>query len=176
VRCLFGHGARGTRQVVLTSSELAGSLSEMFSVDMSGLSVMLRGNHAGTGSAFVTVHGASLGLVAFTAMARLGQTGCGGTEWESETSVRCLVGHGAQGTRRVTVTAGERGGSMSEVFSMDMSGLSMMRRGNHAGTGSTSVTVHGASLGLVALTTLGRIGHTGCEGTEWESRRRCGAW
>ena len=40
-----------------------------------------------------------LGLVAYTAMGREGQTGCEGTEWESETSVRCLVGQelGARG-------------------------------------------------------------------------------
>ena len=59
-----------------------------------GMSVMRRQNRAGTGSASVTVHGAGLGLVAFTALGRVGQTGCEGTEWESETSVRCLVGQG----------------------------------------------------------------------------------
>ena len=72
---------------------------------------MTRGNRAGTGSASVTVHGASMGLVAYTAMGRVGQTGCEGTEWESETSVRCMVGHGARGTRRVVMTAGERAGA-----------------------------------------------------------------
>eukprot|EP00961_Rhodomonas_salina_P282150 3812668-Rhodomonas_salina.2 len=33
---------------------------------------------------------------------REGHTGCEGTEWESETSVRCLVGGGARGTLRVS--------------------------------------------------------------------------
>ena len=74
--------------------------------------VMRRVNSAGTGSASVTVHGAGLGLVMLTAMGRSGHTGCEGTEWESETSVRCLMGHGARGTRRVAMTAGERSGSM----------------------------------------------------------------
>eukprot|EP00001_Collodictyon_triciliatum_P158170 27748_6 len=74
------------------------------------VSMVRRQNRAGTGSASVTVHGASMGLVALTAMVRSGQTGCEGTEWESETSVRCLVGHGARGTRRVVMTTGERGG------------------------------------------------------------------
>ena len=85
-------------------------------MDASSVSLARRLNHAGTGSASVprTVHGSSLGLVAFTALGRVGQTGCEGTEWESETSVRCLVGHGVRGTLRVTVAAGERGGSMLE--------------------------------------------------------------
>ena len=68
----------------------------------------LDGNRGGTGSASVTVHGSSLGLVAFTALGRMGQTGCEGTEWESETSVRCRVGQGIRGTRRVAMTAGYR--------------------------------------------------------------------
>ena len=61
------------------------------------MSVMRRSNRAGTGSASVTVHGARLGLVAYTALGRVGQTGCEGTEWESETSVRCLVRTGLGG-------------------------------------------------------------------------------
>merc|ERR1719238_1386580 len=133
------------------------------------MSVIEGYNRAGTGSGSVTVHGAGLGLVALTAMVRSGQTGCEGTEWESETSVRCLVGHGAGGTRRVTMTAGERSGSMSEGYSVDVGSMSVMRRENSAGTGSGSVTVHGAGLGLVAHTAMVRSGQTGCEGTEWES-------
>jgi hypothetical protein len=74
-----------------------GSMSEGYSVEAASMSVMLRGNRGGTGSASVTVHGSSLGLVALTALGRMGQTGCEGTEWESETSVRCLVGRGDPG-------------------------------------------------------------------------------
>ena len=73
-----------------------------------------------------------LGLVAYTAMGREGQTGCEATEWESETSVRCLVGQGARGTRRVVMTAGERGGSMTEGCSWTWQ-LSMRARSNVAG-------------------------------------------
>jgi hypothetical protein len=85
-----------------------------------GLSVMRRQNRAGTGSASVTVHGASMGLVTHTGRAREGHTGCEATEWESETSVRCLVTHGARGTRRVTMTVGERGGSVTQGWSVDV--------------------------------------------------------
>ena len=141
-------------------------MSEGYSVEAASMSVMRRGYHGGTGSASMTVHGSSLGLVGFTAMGRVGETGCEGTEWESETSVRCLVGHGARGTRRVAMTAGDRSGSMSGAYSSDMTGASVMSRGNRAGTGSASVTVHGSGLGLVSLTAMGRMGQTGCEGTE----------
>ena len=169
VRCLVGHGARGTRRVVMTAGDGSGSMSGAYSFDMTGTSMMSRGNRAGTGSASVTVHGAGLGLVSLTAMGRMGETGCEGTEWESESSVRCLVGHGSGETRRLTLTAGTLSGSMSEAISLDTGSLSVMRRANHGGSGTASVTVHGSGLGSAALTTLGRVGETGCEGTEWES-------
>ena len=134
-----------------------------------GLSMVRRSNRAGTGSASVTVHGASMGLVAYTGKAREGQTGCEATEWESETSMRC---HG--GTRSSGHTTGGDDGrgaraSVTQSWSTDMAGLSMVRRSNRAGTGSASVTVHGASMGLVAYTGKAREGQTGCEATEWES-------
>ena len=66
-------------------------MTQGWSADVGGLSVMRRQNRAGTGSASVTVHGASMGLVAYTGRAREGHTGCEATEWESETSVRCMV-------------------------------------------------------------------------------------
>ena len=111
VRCLIGHGARGTRRVVMTAGERRGSVTQTWSVDSAALSVMRRRNRAGTGSASITVHGANMGLVAYTGRAREGHTGCETTVWESETSVRCLVGHGVRGTRRVVMTVGEHGGS-----------------------------------------------------------------
>jgi hypothetical protein len=169
VRCLVGHGSRGTRRVTLTAGELSGSMTEALSVDVTGMSVMGRGNAAGTGSAWVTVHGGGLGLQAHTGLVRIGETGCEGTEWESETSVRCLPSSGARGTRRVVMTAGERSGSGSAMYSVDVGGMSVTGRPNGAGTGSASVTVHGSGLGLVLYSALGRMGATGCEGTEWES-------
>eukprot|EP00961_Rhodomonas_salina_P153249 2063369-Rhodomonas_salina.1 len=60
--------------------------------------------------------------------------------------MRCLVGGSVRGTRRVSVTLRQRSASQTALFSADVGGLSVMRRGNSAGTGSTSVTVEGANL------------------------------
>jgi hypothetical protein len=144
-------------------------VTQVWSVDVGALSVMRRQNRVGTGSASVTVHGASMGLVTYTGRAREGHMGCEAKQWESETSVGCLVAHGARGTRRVTRTVGERGGSITQALSADLIALSVMRRQNRAGTGSASVTVHGASMGLVTYTGRAREVHTGCEATQWES-------
>ena len=169
VRCLASLGARGTRRAVMTAGERAGSMSQVWSVDAGRASGTHGVNRVGTGSSSVTVHGSGMGLVSYTGHGREGQTGCEGTDWESETSVRCLATHGARGTRRAVMTVGERAGSVSEGWSTDMGGLSVMRRGNGAGTGSASMTVHGSGMGVVGYTARGREGQTGCEGTEWES-------
>jgi hypothetical protein len=169
VRCLLGHGTGGTRRVVMTAGGRGGSVTQGWSVDLARLSRMRRVNLAGTGSASMTVHGSGMGMVAYTVRGRGGHTGCEGTVWESETSMRCRVGHGAGGTRRMVMTAGGRGGSVTRGWSVDTAGLSRMRRVNHAGTGSASMTVHGSRMGVVAYTTRAREGHTGCEGTVWES-------
>ena len=107
----------------------------------------LGGNNPGTGSASVTMHGSSLGLEACTMMMRSDQTVCEGTEWESETSVRCMVGHGPLGTRHVVMTVGERVGTASMQMSLDASSISIVWQVNMAGTESTSVTVIGAGFG-----------------------------
>ena len=47
---------------------------------------------------------------------------------------------------------------------VDMAGMSVAGRGNRGGTGSASMTVHGASMGLVAYTGKARHGHDGMRG------------
>ena len=69
----------------------------------------------------------------YTLRAREGQTGCEATEWESETAVRCMTGHGGRGTRRVVMTAGERGGSVTEGWTLDVGGA--MKTLGHAFVG-----------------------------------------
>jgi len=143
-------------------------MSEAFSFDLS-LSVMQRANQGSTGSASVSVHGSSLGLVAFTARGRIEQTGCEGTEWESETSVRGLVGQGLRGTGQVMMTAGGRSGSVSAMYSMDVASISVNQASNYAGTAVSSqlLWVGGGGFGFASLVV--RAGGTACEASEWKS-------
>jgi hypothetical protein len=155
--------------VLMTAGERGGSMTQAWSVDDAHMSMLRRSNRLGTGSASVTVQGAGMGLTTYTGHVRAGQTGCEATEWESETAMRCLVGHGVLGTRRVVMTMGERGGSLTQVWSVDAVLMSSLRHINHAGSGSASVTIYGSSMGLVTYTGTAREGQTGCEATEWES-------
>ena len=171
VRCLVSQGGRGTRRVAMTAGERGGSTTQSWSADMGTMSVMGRENGAGAGSASVTVHGAGMGLVAYTGRAREGQTGCEATEWESETSVRCLVSQGGRGTRRGAMTAGERGGSMTQAWSADMGLFSWLGfLANRKSSDFSSVSVLVTAFVLVERSLHVDLGHTGCERTVWQSQ------
>jgi hypothetical protein len=103
---IVGQGTRGTRRVVMTGGERGGSVIQGWSVDSGGVTMVRRQNRTGTGSVSLTVNGTNMGLVSLTEMVWSGHKGFEGTEWESETSVGCLVGQGPRGTRRVVMTVG----------------------------------------------------------------------
>ena len=67
---------------------------------------------------------------------------------------------------RVAMTAGERGGSVTQVFSFNVPGVSKLLWTNRAATGSLMVTVIGTGMGLVSITGKMREGHSACEATE----------
>ena len=58
------------------------------------MSVVRGQNCGGSGSGSVPVEEAEMGVVTYTGKGREEETGCEATEWESETSVRCMVSGG----------------------------------------------------------------------------------
>ena len=169
IKCRTPQGIRGTRVISVTAGIQAGTSTEVFSFDIPSLSSLHPTNKASTGSASVTVQGAGFGLVDYSGGARLGLSACEATDWLSDSSVRCRVSSGVRGTRGVSVTVGERVGSVSEAYSFDAATLSVLRVGNRAATGSASVTVQGAGFGLVDYSGGVRVGLSGCEASEWVS-------
>ena len=113
------------RNLMVTGGERLGTLSDAVTLDLAdvqSLSTLTASNSAGTGSTSLTVHGINLGMMTFTHAAHQ-QTGCEGTEWESETALRCLVSASTFGTRRVTVTGGQQIGSVSEATTIDKASI-----------------------------------------------------
>jgi hypothetical protein len=117
-----------------------------WSADMAGLSRMRGQRRAGTGSASGTVHGSRTRLVDYTRRARVAQTGCEVTAWESKTLVRCLVTPGAQGTRMAVLKAGAWGGSVTQWWSADVAGLSEVQRISTVASGVVLVPVQGTRM------------------------------
>ena len=134
------------------------------------LSSVTRSNAASTGSVSMTVSGSGMGVSDYTGSARVGGTACESSEWESDSSVRCLSAGGVYGTLRVSVTAGGRAGTTTEAASYDVASLSSVKRSNAASTGSVSMTVSGSGMGVSDYTGSARVGGTACETTlGWES-------
>ena len=84
-------------------------MTQEWSIDVPGLpdSMMQAVNRQDTGLASLTVHAAFMGKMAYTSRAWEEHTKYEATDWVSDTSGRCQVGKGVQGSRRAVVTAGE---------------------------------------------------------------------
>ena len=164
VMCMTAAGVFGTRRLAVTvGMRLAGTSTEIASYDVPMLSSVRRSNRAMTGSASITVEGLNFYNEDYTSSIRMGFTAAESTEWESDTSLRARSPQSTlHGTRRLAVTAGQRVGTQTEVFSWDLPSLSSVQMGNRASTGSTSVTIQGHAFSEVGLTFGARIGHTSC--------------
>eukprot|EP00961_Rhodomonas_salina_P004303 58954-Rhodomonas_salina.1 len=153
----------------MTVGEQAGSATASWSVGGGTVSGVAGRNRAGTGSTSVTVLGGGLGQKAYSGMARVGQTGCEGTAWESETSVRCLDASGVRGTGRVVMTVGGVASSVSAALSYDAGAHGAVIGSNGVSTGSVWVSVSGRGLGTDGYSVAGRWGVSGCEASGWVS-------
>ena len=105
---------------VMTAGLCKGTLSLGLSVDVGVVSSLKQTNRAGSSSNSVTVQGSVFGHISFTGMAQAGHTGSEGTDWESETSMKCLVGSGARGSHKVVMTVGQSPASGTSMLSFDL--------------------------------------------------------
>ena len=169
LRCRIGESVKGSKRAVGTiDGRQVGTITQAWSVDLSEMSGMMNMNLGIKVPFAMTMYSASMAMAGYTEKAREGSTGCEGTEWESETSMKCLIlPRNRAGSRRIVMTAGERGGTGSIGVSMDAVGISMTRRSNSAGSGSASVTVHGAGLGFAAFAAMIRGHQVGVRDVEW---------
>ncbi|KAJ1470089.1 hypothetical protein T484DRAFT_1849086 [Baffinella frigidus] len=187
--CKTAGGVFGTLRVAMTAGARVGSVTEAVSYDVpmlgGGLNLTSddmdadenatnattfgRTNSPSTGSVSMTVVGSMFGESDYTAAARLGASACEASEWESDSSVRCLTSTGIRATLRVAVTAVIRAGSVTEGLSFDLPMLDEVIRANAPSTGAVRVTVLGANLAHSAYTAAARFAATACEHSTWES-------
>ena len=127
VRSRTNHGVLGTLRVMLTAGERIGSVNEASKFEIPCPSITTRVNWAGTRSARVTGQESIFVLTTRNTEAiRIMYTACESTEWWSETSVRCRTSHGVRlGTHRVMMTTGERVGTVTEAWSIEIPSISI---------------------------------------------------
>ena len=113
-----------------------------------------------TGSVSLTLQGANFGRIELSPQVSFGGTGCESTHWISDTTLQCLSMYSLGSTESLFLTIGVKRVIVTEAFSTDTAMLSCLWGANVPSTGSTSVTVMGASLGSSAVTQCARLGQT----------------
>ena len=142
---------------------------------MSGLKTLevATANRPGRGTAEIVLYGKGFGPESLSHLGRLGDTGCESTSWMSVSAVSCKLTTKIGTTLQGWLTVGKTSAvaMTSQAYSFDGGSMSIVMEQNRAGTGSMSISLHGANFAMlgVGLTSMARAGHTGCEGTEWVS-------
>eukprot|EP00961_Rhodomonas_salina_P155607 2095655-Rhodomonas_salina.1 len=171
----MGQGAGGSMRVEITVGGVVGSSSAALSYG-GPLTVLASSqvNLAWNGSVGVTVEGSGFGKQDGSARGRVGQTGCEGTSWISESSMVGLAGRGVERSAEYTMTVGQQVGSSTEVVSYDVS-LGSSSVPANVMRGGVLTTLTGGLLGLFDSSVSGAAGGTACEATSWvsESAARC---
>ena len=90
-------------------------------------------------------------------------------DFVSDTSLGCMVVQGFQGSRRATVTAENRSGSVIHAWSTDVPDLSVIQVDNQQATGLVWVTILGTSIGNMVSKGLTPEKCTRFEAMEWVS-------
>ena len=162
--CSLRPGRRAGHDVVVSISRQVGSFTEAFIYDGPALSSSLPANAPLSGRVSFTVTGKNLGVTDYSQKLRVGGTACD-TEWESDTTVKCKLGLGAQmayencgGTLEVrgcglaaVVTVGERFYTLPRALSFDLPMTSSLLPFNGPTSGLVSVSVSGGGFGAIFL-------------------------
>eukprot|EP00961_Rhodomonas_salina_P271151 3663839-Rhodomonas_salina.1 len=106
---------KATRTFVMSSQHNVGTQSAAMSFHSSAVLGAVRSNSATTGSMLATIGGSGFGAAHHSLKTRLTGSACEATVWLSDTSAAALVGSGAAGTLIVSITAGERTGSGTDL-------------------------------------------------------------
>jgi len=171
IRVRVASAISASRTTKLTVGIFANSISFAFSVDLTGGSSSYLANTASTGSHSVTIKGFGFGLRDQTSFFKIEPTAGEISSWISDSTMRSLVSSSISSTRRVSITTGALRSTWSEVFSHDsrMGMHSAVMRTNLPSTGSTTVTLVGASFGQHPGTVKIRLGHSVAEASCWFS-------
>ena len=171
VHSLIAGGGRGSRRISVTVGEHVTSLTGAMSYLASMVSSNRKSNAAATRSASITLAGSLLASVAdLSSRARLGSTPPQATQWVSASSILCSPSSSvSRQTVRVGMTTGERGGSTTAAFSVDLGSASGMSPTNLPATGSRSITVIGSNFAAASYSGKFRPAASAAETTRWTS-------
>ena len=91
------------------------------------------------------------------------------TLWISASSVRSKSSSGISPTRPILITVSSEVGSVTNAHSFSAASISSSKNSNGITTGSVSITVTGASIGMVSYSSGARSGRSAAEASMWMS-------
>eukprot|EP00291_Cryptomonas_curvata_P013777 CAMPEP_0172203042 /NCGR_PEP_ID=MMETSP1050-20130122/31032_1 /TAXON_ID=233186 /ORGANISM="Cryptomonas curvata, Strain CCAP979/52" /LENGTH=798 /DNA_ID=CAMNT_0012881149 /DNA_START=1304 /DNA_END=3697 /DNA_ORIENTATION=- len=148
---------------------VAGSFSDVFSVDLSSLSRPSQINKA-SGVAFsIALFGQRIGAIDNTIRLVISETASEMTLWESDTRLQARFSQIIGGSRRFSITAGNLIATLSSSMSMDGASVSMATVSNSAASASISIRLQGSNFGAINLSPTSAFGLTSSESTFWVS-------
>ena len=184
-------GAAGVARSLLMAAsvfESVGSVSGAVSIDLGSVSCVAGGNFAATGSWFVGLIGAGLGLDQQTCFVRGGESASEATSWVSDTTVLSAMGRGVAHSSRAALTVGTAVGSSTSFISCSASAISALLGRNGYSRGGSVTSVSGTGFGADTLSVGNRAGRTaagdrGAGGARQAAERdrrphrgQCSAW
>jgi hypothetical protein len=172
VTCKGASQSSKSSRVFLTVGSLTGTISNILSAERIRLSSLKVVNYAHSGATSITLHGGAMGITRYSGMFRPAQTQSDRTFWESDTSLVATSSAGLPGSTRVALTISSSCASSSSGFSISLLSLSILQFSNHVSTGSAQITIHGASLGVDAVTLVSMLTSSSSEVSLWVQIRQ----
>eukprot|EP00960_Hanusia_phi_P060184 764428-Hanusia_phi.AAC.1 len=166
---------RGANQIVELITDGQGAAFSYFSY-VSAYIIILpifdrHYNSPGSGSVSLTIAGLNFGTTDPTPSERIDGSACESSQWVSDSTVRCKVSEGIDGTMYLSVTIDlSISWTVSEMLSYDIPSESISLGRNRPGTGSTSISISGSNFGQFSASSSQRIGITAQQTTSWTSQ------
>ena len=169
LRCRASLSTLRTRVSAFTVGRQVGCHTSAFSIYSPSISSRTFQNLASTGAILATFHGSGLGLSSRTASQRFGSTTVTRSIWLSDTGISGRAGYGLRHSRSVLVSVGQVSSTSTSLFSFLQCMLSIISVTNSAPTGTVSLTLTGAQMGMAAASSSARAAISSCETSQWKS-------
>ena len=156
----------------MTAGEGSGSVTQAWSTDVPGLSVMVGMNRPAIGfigmSTLITIFGFDFGNSVFTLGARVSLSSCMSTNWLSDSSLSCLASSGLTRTSGFVVTSVIFPGTRTDIFSYEFQ-ISSLKTANVLGQVNRLIWSIGTGFCDSDYSLWSRLHFTSCQKTSWLS-------
>jgi hypothetical protein len=155
--------------VSLTTSRNVGSFLDVFTYDAPVVTSSQNSNAPGSSDTTITVLGFNFSPVDRSSTIRVGVSSCEQTEWNSDTSLRCLVAIGSGIENSIAITMSGLISTGFKAFSYDSPIITYVNRWNAPTTSGGTVTISGTNFGLSDLTLSIAVGESLCATSSWQT-------